>query len=245
MRIQKAVKGLCTLGQLCQVPVLQRLREGVKQAPHVPPLKRIMTGLAPFIEHRRDQSVRAHSDVCGPDNQIMSFDVSDLGFLVLGDPGVLIMPFREEEADGTFNQLRQIPDNEPGVLSGEFDLTRKAQIITNKYRGTSDNACGEGLVVAISKTQNPTVVFTGFLAVDFHQTKVALAFMGKRVCLGADGEPGGFEGFLDRVDELEMRDRAPAFSGGRRFDFADFIKVHMGSSAVKREVGSPAGGDNG
>ena len=99
--------------------------------------------------------------------------------------------------------------------------------------------------MAVSETQNPCIVFAGFLAVDFHQTKVALAFMGKRVCLGADGEPGGFEGFLDRVDELEMRDRAPAFSGGRRFDFADFIKVHMGGSAVKNEVGSPAGGDNG
>ena len=122
MSVQKAMKGLCALGQLSQVPVLQRLREGVKQAPHVPPLKRIMTGLAPFIEHRRDQSVRAHSDICGPDDQIMGFDVSDLGLLVFGDPGILIVPFCEEEANGAFDELRQITDDEPGVLAGELYL---------------------------------------------------------------------------------------------------------------------------
>lgn len=64
--------------------------------------------------------------------------------------------------------------------------------------------------MGVPESQNPGVVFAVLLAVDFHQTKVSLSFMGERMSLVADGEPGRFEGFLDGADEVGMRDRAPA-----------------------------------
>ena len=65
--------------------------------------------------------------------------------------------------------------------------------------------------MTVPDTDHPAIVVAVLLAVDFHQTKIPLAFMRQRMCLVADGEPGRFEGFLDGVDEIGMRDRTPAF----------------------------------
>ena len=67
-----------------------------------------MPGFTPFMEHRRNEPVAAHADITGPDDQVVGFGVVDLGFLVGFDPLVLVMPFGEEEADGTFSELREI-----------------------------------------------------------------------------------------------------------------------------------------
>lgn len=61
----------------------------------------------------------------------MGSSVGDLGFFVLGDAGVEIMPFCEQETDGTTDQLRQVPVDVPGVFASEFDIAHKAEIVAN------------------------------------------------------------------------------------------------------------------
>ena len=123
MRVEQAMQCLGTFRQLREVAFLQGLGERVEQTPHVPPLKGIMTRLAPFMQHGWDETVAAHADIRGTNDQIMSFDVSDLFFFVGCDAFVLIMPFGEQESDRAAYQLRQIPHDEPGVFAREFDLT--------------------------------------------------------------------------------------------------------------------------
>ena len=136
-----------------------------------------MSGFAPFIEHRRNQTVGTDADISSADDQVMGFDVSDVCFLVSGDAFVLIVPFFHEQANGTTDQLRQVAHNEPGVFASEFDLATEAEVVTNEHGGTSDNTSGKGLVVAVTETQNPAIIFAGCLGVNFHQTEIALAFM--------------------------------------------------------------------
>lgn len=57
MSVQQAMEGLGALGQFGEVAVLERFGERVEQAPDVTTLKGIMTGLAPFVKHVRDQTV--------------------------------------------------------------------------------------------------------------------------------------------------------------------------------------------
>jgi hypothetical protein len=123
-----------------------------------------MTRLSPFMKHWRDQTVGAHADIGGADDEVVGFNVGDLGFFVGGDAFVLIVPFCEEEADGATDQLGEVADDEPGVFAGEFDLTTEGEIIANEHTGTGDDTCGELLVVAVPETKNPAIVFTGFLA---------------------------------------------------------------------------------
>ncbi len=177
MRIEQPVKGFGAFGEFSEVAVLQRFRESVEQAPDVALLKGIVPGFAPFMKHRGDQTVGTHSDIRGPDDEVMGFNVCDLSFFVGGDAFVLIMPFGQEKADGATDQLGQVADDEPGVFTCEFDLATEAQIVANENTGTSDNASRKGLVVAVSETEHPAIVIAGLLCVDLHQSKVALAFV--------------------------------------------------------------------
>ena len=178
MGIEQSVQCLGTLGQFSKVAFLQGLSECVEQAPHVAFFKGIMPWLAPFMQHGWDETVAAHADIRGADDQVMSFDVGDFGFFVSCNAFVLIMPFGEQESDGAADQLRQIAHDEPRVFAREFDLATEAQIVTNEDAGPGDDAGGERLVVTVTKTKHPAIVVTGFLGVDFHQTEVALTLMG-------------------------------------------------------------------
>jgi hypothetical protein len=194
----------------------------------------------------RDQTVGAHADIGRPDDEVVSIGVSDLGFFVGGDAFVLIVPFCEQETDGATDELGEVADDEPGVFAGEFDLTTEAEVITNEHTGTGDDTCGELLVVAVPKSKNPAIIITGFLGVDFHESKIPHAVVGHTVGLGADAQTSGFEGFLNRGDELVMRDWTPGGGWIRGRDFADFLQIDVMSAAVKDEVrGSTLEGDGG
>ena len=58
--------------------------------------------------------------------------------------------------------------------------------------------------------------------------------------LCADAQVGGRERPLNRGDELMMWNGAPAIGGARCSDFTDFIKVHMGGSAVQSKIRTAA-----
>jgi hypothetical protein len=199
-----------------------------------------MAGLAPLVQNGRNEAVGADADIRGPDDKVMGFDVSDLGFFVGSDAFVLIMPFGEQEADGSAHQLWQVADDEPGVFAGELDLATEAQIVAHEHTGPGDDAGGEGLVVGVSKSEHPAVVIAGFLGVNFHQAEVAQALMRQRMCLGADAQVGGGQRLLNRADELVMRNRAPTVGVTWCGDSADFVEVHMRGSAMQGEVGAAA-----
>lgn len=203
-----------------------------------------MPGLAPFMKHFRDQTVGAHAYVSSTDDQVMGFDVTDLGFFVGRDPLVLIVPFRQEKTNGTTDELRQVSNDEPCVFPRELDLATEGKVVAYEHTGAGDNTCGELFVVTVTKTKNPAVIITGLLCVNLHQAKIAHTVMGKRMSLSSDAEAGGFEGLLDRGDEFVMGYGMPGFSGVGSGNLADIFEVHMGSAAVKDEVGSAALNNN-
>ncbi len=191
MRIEQPVKGFGAFGEFSEVALLQRFGECVEQAPDVALLKGIVPGFAPFMKHRGDQTVGTDTNIGSPDDKVMGFDVGDVSLFVSCDAFVLIMPFGQEKADGSTDQLGQVADDETCVLACEFDLATEAQIVTNENTGTRDNASRKGLVVAVSETEHPAIIITGGLGMDLHQSKIALTFVGQRMGLIADPQVGG------------------------------------------------------
>ncbi len=203
------MKGFGAFRQLGEVSIFQGLGECVEQAPDITTLKGIMSGLSPFMKHFGDQTVGAHADIGGSDDEVVGIGVRDLGFFVGGDAFVLIVPFREQETDGATDELGKVSDDEPGVFAGEFDLPAEGEVIANEHTGTGNDSCRELLIVAVPKSKNPAIVVTGLLGVDFHQAKIPHSIVGHTVGLGADAQTGGFEGLLDGGDELVVRDGTP------------------------------------
>lgn len=169
-----------------------------------------MTGFPPVLENRGDQSVGACTDIGGTDHEIMSVPILQLYRFVGADSLILMMPFLLQLANGSFNDLREISIDEPGVLSHEFDLTTERKVIADENLGTCDNSGREGLVVGVSQTKyQAVVVVLSVLLLDFHQTEVAHPIMTEAVGLSPNGEHGGIKGLMDRPDELSMWDRLP------------------------------------
>ena len=239
------MQGFRALGQFGEVAVLQGFRKRVEQAPDVAPLKGIMTGLAPFMKHFGDQAVGAHADIGRPDDQVVGFRVGDLRLFVGRDAFVLIVPFGEQEANGATDELGQVADDEPSVFAGEFDLTTKGEVVAYEHTGTGNDTCGELLVVAVPKSKNPAIVVTGFLGMDFHEAKIPHSIMGQAMSLGADAQTGGFEGLLDRGDELVMRDGAPGGGWVRCRNLADLLQIDVMSATVQDQVWGSTWRDDG
>lgn len=122
MSVEQAVQGFGALGEFGEIAVLQGFGERVEQAPHVAGFKGVMPWLTPFVENGWNEAVAADTYIGGADDEVVGFDVGDLGFLVGSDAFVLIMPLGEQEADGTTDQLREVTDDEPRVFTREFDL---------------------------------------------------------------------------------------------------------------------------
>ena len=240
MGIEQAMQRLRAFRQLRQIAFLQRFSERVEQAPHVSSFKGIMPWLAPLMQHGWDETVAAHADIRGADDQVMGFDVGDYRLLVGSDAFVLIMPFREQESDGTADKLRQIAHDEPCVFAREFDLATEAQIVTNEDACPGDDAGGERLVMAVTQPEHPAVVVAGFLGMDFHETKISLALVRQRMSLGADAQVGGGQRALHGADEFRMRDGAPALRVARSGNGSDFVEFDMRGTAVQHEVRAAA-----
>lgn len=116
------MKRLSPFRELCETAVFESFREGVEEAPDTPLFKHRVSRFPPFLQHGGNEPVAAHSDVSGPDDQVVSGGVFNVGFLVGSNAFVLVMPFGHELTDGPFSDARKVSDDEPGVLSCEFDL---------------------------------------------------------------------------------------------------------------------------
>ena len=229
------MKGFCAAGQFDQVP-LERLGEGVEEAPDVARLELFVTGFPPFPQDFRDRAVGYDADIAGPDHKVVRVAVVDVGQLVVGKPGVLVIPAVHQPADGGLDEAGQIPSDETGVFSGQFDLTRKRQIIANHYLSTCDDSCRERLVVGVADPQHPAIISTGCALLDFHQSEVTGAVMAQAVGLIADDEAVGSEGLFDMGHQRDVGDGSPGLGGPRRFDVHDLFAFHRPGSAMQQEV---------
>lgn len=122
MDIQQAMQGFRPLRELCETAVFESFREGVEQAPDTAIFKDRVSRLPPFLQYGGNKPVAADSDVSGPNDQVVSGGVFDVGFLVDSDAFVLVMPFRHELTNGPLSDPGEVSDDESGVFSGEFHL---------------------------------------------------------------------------------------------------------------------------
>ncbi len=106
-----------------------------------------MPGFTPFLEDGRNETVAAHTHIGRTDDEIVGVGVRNLTILISGNAFVLMMPFGQQQSDGTADKLRQITQDVAGVFPGELNLPGERQIITNKDLSACDDASRKGLVV--------------------------------------------------------------------------------------------------
>lgn len=197
-----------------------------------------MAGFAPFLQDSGNLTVRANPNIQGTYNQIMSRTVVEPGRLVVGNAHVLVMPAFHKFAHRTLDQTRKVAGDEPGVLPGELDLTRKRQVITTKYRGAGDDARGECLIVTVAQTKHPAVIQVGLPLLDLHEAKVAHAVMAEAVRLCADDQSVTADSVLDIRDEVDMGDWSPAFGGSWGGNIDDLMAFREAGAAVQSQIGT-------
>ena len=160
--------------------------------------------------------------------------VAETLFFINRDPTILIVPFLHQFADGPAYQLRQIPDDESGVLPCEFNLSTEGQVIAYKDLCPGGDACWEGFVVAITKTQHPAVVVTtGDLGLNFHEPEISGTVMRQAVSRRCNCEVGNSENFLDVLNQLQVWDRRPRFRGARSRDGLNLTALDAMRPAVE------------
>ena len=162
--------------------------------------------------------------------------VVDVGQLIGGEPGVLVMPATHQPAYGGLDEPRQIPGNEPGVFSGQLHLAAEAQVVTDEDLGTSGNARRERLIMTVTKAQHPAVILIGFAALDLHEAEVAGSVVAEAVGLIADDETVGPEGLFHMGHQSDMGDGRPCVGGPRRGDVHDLFAFDRPGSAMKEEI---------
>lgn len=124
MVVEQPVEGLGAAGQFQQA-ALQGFSEGVEQGPDVARLEVLVTRFPPFVEHRGDETVAAHPDIVGADHEIVGGAVIEIGELVVGDAGVLVMPALHQFADCSLDQTGQITNDISSMLASQFHLARE------------------------------------------------------------------------------------------------------------------------
>ena len=134
-----------------------------------------------MLEDVRDVAVGADTDIDAADDEIVSSFIADFVDLVGFDASVLIVPLREQEADGAFSELWEVAIDEPGVLASKLDLTAEAQIVADEHGSTGDNPGRERFVVGIPEPEHPAIIFTGFSTVDLHEAEVASTVVSQAV----------------------------------------------------------------
>ncbi len=188
MAVEQGMECLGPLREFRQRVLLQRLREAIVEGPDIPDLELLMSWLAPLLEHGRNRPVGEDPDVRGSDHEVVSYGVIDLPILVSIEPLRLIMPFLEHAPDTGGDKTREITDDEAGVLSRQFDLTGKRQIVANHDTGPGDDASRECLVMAVPDSENPAVIVVVVAVEDFHQPEVPGAVVGEAMGGCSDSE---------------------------------------------------------
>lgn len=231
---------LRSLREFTQRPFLESLRERVEQAPDIAFLKRLMLGFTPFMEYGPDETMAAYPDIRCSNDEVMGTGVGDVLLLVPAEANGLIVPLLQHPAHALLNKVRQITNDEPGVLSRQLHLAAEAEIVTNKTRCTCHHPSRECLVMRVPQTQHPAIIVVVVAVLDFQEAEIPLSFMTQAVGESPNGQVVGFDGTLDLRDELDVWDRCPRFGGPRRFHLLHISTLGEVCAAVKNEVGMMA-----
>ncbi len=130
--VEQAVESFRAAGEFGEV-AFQRFGERIEEAPDVPWLERLMTWHTPFMQHQRDLPIGADTDIQGTNHEIVGCAVVEVGEFVARDSAVLMVPALHQPAHGALNEARQITQDEPGVLAGEFDLAVKGEVVAAEH----------------------------------------------------------------------------------------------------------------
>ncbi len=234
--IEEAVQGFGAFGQLDEV-AFQGFGERVEQAPHRAFPERVMARVTPLLQHVRQLPCGADTDVQGAYDQVMCGAVLQFGVFVAGDALVLVVPALHQPPHRALHQLRQIAQDEPGVLACEFNFATEAEVVTDKDTGPGGDAGGERLVVAVAQAEHPAVVRVGLAALDLHQAEVTQAVVAEAVRLGADGEAVTVDDALHLADQFNVRNGCPGGRGSWRGDVDDLVTFGGFGTAVEDQVG--------
>ena len=236
MVVEQAVQGFGAFGQLDEV-AFEGFGERVEQAPHRALMERLMARVPPLLQHVRQLPGGADADVQGAHHQIVSGAVLQFGVFVAGDALILVVPALHQSAYRALHQLRQIPQDEPGVLAREFDLAAEAEVVANEDTGTGGDAGRERLVVTVAQAEHPAVVLVGLATLDLHQAEVAQAVVTQAVRLGADGETVTVDDAFHLADQFNVRNGCPGGRGSWRGCVDDLVTFGGFGTAVEDQVG--------
>lgn len=89
--VQQAMEGFRAFGKLGQVAVFTSLGERGEQRSRVASLERFMAWLPPLMEDRGDEPIAGHSDIGGPDDEVMGTGIIDVSLFVRADALVLVV----------------------------------------------------------------------------------------------------------------------------------------------------------
>ena len=196
-------------------PAFQHLGKRIEETPQGTRPERIVTGLAPLIEHIRDTGGADDASVKSADGDVVYRSILDAVIFVAGDAVVLFVPFAGELTDRLVDQTGKIPKDKPRVLAANNNLAYEGQIIANKHLVADDEAGGEPLVVRIAETQDPRVVRMRATVADLHEAEVTIAVVGQGVGLVDDGQSVARQYRLDLGKKLGVWYRLPSRSASR------------------------------
>jgi len=192
-----------------------------------------MAGLAPFLDNLRQDRHRTHPDIHCPDHQVMSVAVIDLEIAVSIDPLLLSFPFLLELADRPLCQKREIPSDEPGVLSRQLHFPVEAEVVANEHLRAGHDPSREAFVVAVAQAEHERVVGVTALRLDLDQTEVSISAVTQGVSLVDDFQTGNPERALDLLNQPQMRDWRPSRRGNGCGYVFNVGAIDGGGSAVK------------
>lgn len=84
-------------------------------------------------------------------------------------------------------EMRQLIHNPWRMLPCNLDLSREAQIITNKHVATGYDSCGETHIVTIANPDNVAIFTVAITRGDFEQAEVATSIMSQAMRLRING----------------------------------------------------------
>jgi len=94
------------------------------------------------------------------------------------------------------------------MLSAKYDFAVENKVVANKNLISGANGCGEGLVVAVSDTNDHSRIGIAKIGmVDLHETKVSLTTTPKYMSVMDNDKASLFQSALDSLDKIIVRNR--------------------------------------
>lgn len=235
-RVEEAVKGLSAFEGGVGVNLLVDLGKRVEEAPGATILELAVDGLPPLLENMRDLDGSNGGAIHGPNGQIVGEPIFNRFRLVGGDSLIEREQSITKLTDGTSRQMPQVSLRKLGVLTGDFDLSAKRQVVAAKHPGTSHQSGRETLVMRITQANDPGVI--GLPAIflgNGKDSKVAGSLMAEGMGFRGDPKTRRTELRFHFGEQRSVAEGKPGVgSAGGGYRVQSFATDEFGS-AVKQE----------